>query len=113
MRGSVPVQEGYDLGPAIRDGVVDGEGIVDALKAQENARAIAEGAQGIIRRWAGAGRGGLLACNLSGDGVHRVSPQAFGAAVDIVHASVVAIAICGGGRGLYVAASLVHRVNML
>lgn len=43
-------QQGYDLGPAVAAGSVDGEAIVTALKMQEEQRAIYEGKAGIEKR---------------------------------------------------------------
>ena len=40
-------QQGYDLGPRVRAGSVDGEAIISALKMQEEQRAIYEGKAGI------------------------------------------------------------------
>lgn len=40
-------QQGYDLGPGVTAGSVDGEAIVSALKMQEEQRAIYEGKAGI------------------------------------------------------------------
>ncbi|KAL3147924.1 Magnesium chelatase, variant 2 [Trebouxia sp. C0010 RCD-2024] len=46
-------QQGYDLGPAVSAGSVDGEAIVTALKMQEEQRAIYEGKAGVEKRGAG------------------------------------------------------------
>lgn len=40
-------QQGYDLGPGVGAGSVDGEAIISALKMQEEQRAIYEGKAGI------------------------------------------------------------------
>lgn len=45
-------QQGYDLGPAVSAGSVDGEAIVTALKMQEEQRAIYEGKAGVEKRLA-------------------------------------------------------------
>lgn len=42
--------EGYDLGQGLNGAEVDGEQVIAALKAQEQQRAIAEGAKG-VERW--------------------------------------------------------------
>lgn len=44
-------EQGYDLGPAGDAGSIDGEAIIEALKMQEEGRAISEGAKGIERRY--------------------------------------------------------------
>ena len=46
-------EQGYDLGPG-SDAEIDGEAIVAALRAQEDARAVAQGAEGVRRLGAGA-----------------------------------------------------------
>lgn len=43
-------QQGYDLGPGVQPGKVDGEAIITALKMQEEQRAIYEGKAGIEKR---------------------------------------------------------------
>ena len=43
-------QQGYDLGPGVKPGEVDGEAIIAALKMQEEQRAIYEGKPGIENR---------------------------------------------------------------
>lgn len=43
--------EGYDLGQGLNGTPVDGEAVIGALKAQEQQRAIAEGARGVERWW--------------------------------------------------------------
>ena len=43
-------QQGYDLGSGWDSGKVDGEAVIDALKMQEEQRAIYEGKAGIERR---------------------------------------------------------------
>lgn len=40
-------QQGYDLGPGVSPGSVDGEAIISALKMQEEQRAVYEGKAGI------------------------------------------------------------------
>mmetsp|Transcript_27930 Transcript_27930/g.78984 ORF Transcript_27930/g.78984 Transcript_27930/m.78984 type:complete len:1563 (-) Transcript_27930:449-5137(-) len=46
-------EEGYDLGEVGQEGPIDGEAIITALKAQEDQRAVMEGAEGINRRGCG------------------------------------------------------------
>ena len=53
--------EGYDLGQGLNGAEVDGEAVIATLKAQEQQRAIAEGARG-IERWCVTVH--LLACLL-------------------------------------------------